>query len=405
MDDKPRDHAELLMLDFAIRTGIGSDQFPSKRYLWTDAFAVFNFLSLYRFTSDEKHLRHARRLIDLVHETLGRHHPDDTREGWISGLGEEEGRAHPTRAGLRIGKPLVERTPDDPYEMRLEWERDGQYFHYLTKWMHALQCMHRVTQEQRYLTWAVELAQAAASGFLRETPSGQPYLCWKMSIDLTRPLVSSMGQLDPLDGYCSYEQLLTDAADPESVADLRLAADQMRSMCRDMTWLTDDELGIGGTLTSAADLVSLLASGALSQDELSERVLDDGARSLERYEKNNALGRNAESRLAFRELGMAIGLRSVGPLTERINQRRDRFREPDLLLSRVERIKSNLELADRILRFWVDETNQSARTWTEHHDINEVMLATAMIDGDELLYSPAQIEMKTTAHQMTQRRE
>jgi len=199
MDDKPRDHAELLMLDFAIRTGIGSDQFPSKRYLWTDAFAVFNFLSLYRFTSDEKHLRHARRLIDLVHETLGRHHPDDTREGWISGLGEEEGRAHPTRAGLRIGKPLVERTPDDPYEMRLEWERDGQYFHYLTKWMHALQCMHRVTQEQRYLTWAVELAQAAASGFLRETPSGQPYLCWKMSIDLTRPLVSSMGQLDPLD--------------------------------------------------------------------------------------------------------------------------------------------------------------------------------------------------------------
>jgi len=35
---------------------------------------------------------------------------------------------------------------------------------------------------------------------------------WKMSIDLTRALVPSMGQHDPLDGYISNLQLRTTAA-------------------------------------------------------------------------------------------------------------------------------------------------------------------------------------------------
>ncbi len=30
---------------------------------------------------------------------------------------------------------------------------------------------------------------------------------WKMSIDLTRPLVSSMGQHDPLDGFITYNEI------------------------------------------------------------------------------------------------------------------------------------------------------------------------------------------------------
>ena len=73
-----------------------------------------------------------------MHHVLGRHRDDDPRRGWISGLSEEEGERHPTRGGLRIGKPLNEREPDEPADSQLEWEQDGQYFHYLTKWMHAL---------------------------------------------------------------------------------------------------------------------------------------------------------------------------------------------------------------------------------------------------------------------------
>jgi hypothetical protein len=66
------------------------------------------------------------------------------------GLSEEEGHAHPTRGGLRIGKPLAERSPDEPIDERREWDRNGQYFHYLTKWMHALDQVARSTGQPMF---------------------------------------------------------------------------------------------------------------------------------------------------------------------------------------------------------------------------------------------------------------
>ena len=54
-----------LMRRFAQRTGLTSDR-PLERYLWTDAFAVCNFLGL-----GETEL--ALRLVNQVHHTLGRH--------------------------------------------------------------------------------------------------------------------------------------------------------------------------------------------------------------------------------------------------------------------------------------------------------------------------------------------
>jgi hypothetical protein len=84
-----------LMLRFADRTGLTSDA-PPVRYLWTDAFAVCNFLGLGRTDL-------AQHLVDQVHHTLGRHRDDDRRSGWISGLAGHEAEAHPTAGGLRIG--------------------------------------------------------------------------------------------------------------------------------------------------------------------------------------------------------------------------------------------------------------------------------------------------------------
>src|SRR5438132_1416877 len=127
---EPHDEAARLMAAFAERTGVGSAR-PQQRYLWTDAFAVCNFLGLGRPDL-------ALSLVDGVHHTLGRHRPDDARRGWLSGLPEPEGEAHPTKGGLRIGKKLPERTASERYDDALEWDRDGQYFHYLTQWMHAL---------------------------------------------------------------------------------------------------------------------------------------------------------------------------------------------------------------------------------------------------------------------------
>ena len=109
--------------------------------------------------------------------------------GWISGLSETEGAKHPTSGGLRIGKPLPERRPEEPFDERLEWERDGQYFHYLTKWMHALDRATRATGQPLFAAWARELVQAAHRGFVYGTgPGGRRRMYWQrrcVSVTLT----------------------------------------------------------------------------------------------------------------------------------------------------------------------------------------------------------------------------
>ena len=83
--------------DFAglTRTDLGS---VPKRYLWTDAFAVCNYLGLFETTGDATYRELALRLIDQVHHTLGGHRGDEARTGWISGLSQRR-RATPDRRG------------------------------------------------------------------------------------------------------------------------------------------------------------------------------------------------------------------------------------------------------------------------------------------------------------------
>jgi hypothetical protein len=155
-----------IMTEFARETGLSPASNTPRHYLWTDAFAVCNFLGLYQETGGEEFKDLALQLVDQVHNTLGRHRGDDSRTGWISGLDEEQGRKHPTRGGLRIGKQLQERGPSVLFDETLEWDRDGQYYHYLTKWMHALNRVSRVTGDMKYNTWVVELAKTAHARFV-----------------------------------------------------------------------------------------------------------------------------------------------------------------------------------------------------------------------------------------------
>jgi hypothetical protein len=74
------DLAQTLMEEFADATGV-SRTAPPRRYLLTDAFAVCNFLGLYRKTGARHFLGLARNLIDQVHHLLGRHRPNDLKAG------------------------------------------------------------------------------------------------------------------------------------------------------------------------------------------------------------------------------------------------------------------------------------------------------------------------------------
>ena len=101
--DETTEYVRDIMLDFANMTGLEPARSHPRRYLWTDSFAVCNFLELYGRTGDGVYRDLALRLVDQVHYTLGRHREDDLRKGWISGLDEKEGEAasDPGRAADR----------------------------------------------------------------------------------------------------------------------------------------------------------------------------------------------------------------------------------------------------------------------------------------------------------------
>jgi len=57
-----------LMTEFADRTGLSQARKVPRRYLWTDAFAVCNFLELYRQTGNDEYKNTALLLVDLFLE-------------------------------------------------------------------------------------------------------------------------------------------------------------------------------------------------------------------------------------------------------------------------------------------------------------------------------------------------
>jgi hypothetical protein len=377
--------AARLMLRFSERTGVGSAR-PAQRYLWTDAFAVCNFLALERATGERRYLERALELVDQVHRVLGRHRSDDSRVGWISGLDEQEGASHPTCGGLRIGKELPERRPGERFDERLEWERDGQYFHYLTRWMHALDQVARSTREPRFNLWARELAVAAHRAFAYGPKGrGRRRMVWKMSADLSRPLVPSMGQHDPLDGFITCLELQATADRLAGAAEgpqLEEAMADFALLLEGVGWATRDPLGIGGLLVDASRLAQLIQREMSGGAELLEGMLVAALQGLSEYSRQGDFEQPAYRRLPFREIGLAIGLSGVELIRRSIAEASPDVADSFKLKSHLAVLTSHVARGDAIEAFWLSAEHQQARTWSEHRDINEVMLATRLLpDG------------------------
>ena len=367
----PEARARALLDRFAAATGLSSVSDP-RRYLWTDAFAVCTWSGL-------GEAGRAAALVDQVHRVLGRHRPDDDREGWISGLSEAEGAARPTAGGLRIGKPLPERGPDDGYDRRLEWERDGQYFHYLTQWMRALE---RVAAggAPRCHDWAVELGLVAFDRFAHGAGPAPDHLYWKMSIDLSGPVVPSMGQHDALDGYVALSAVRAaggggDRLGAAEAARLDRAIDALEEMVDRSGLATDDPLGTGSLLTSAWFLARVTRPDEPRRVRILERVLQAADRSLATVRRTRLFDLPPEQRLAFRELGLAIGLAAATRLAS--GEAFDGDPLPTVA-HRAEPLAGWGHLRSSIQELWLDPDSQAAPTWASHEDINTVMLATSL---------------------------
>jgi hypothetical protein len=359
--------------EFARDTALEGSAGTPRRYLWTDAFAVCTCLSLHARTGEDRWLERALRLVDQVHHVLGRHRSDGAVAGWLSGLPEDEGEQRPTAGGLRIGKALPERDPDEPYDPDLEWDRDGQYFHYLTKWMHALNRVAVATGESRYHRWAAELGSVAHARFTHGPPAARR-LVWKMSVDLSRVLVPATGHHDPLDGLITALTLQSSPArDPRSPG-LELEIAELELLCEGESWATHDELGIGGLLTDALRLAELVVAGRVEHAELLARVCEDAAISLGALRRRSPLGRPLEMRLPFRELGLAVGLHAV----ERLRDLAARGALPSSIAGLVAQLERDVPMAAALEQAWLDPAARRVPTWTEHRDINAVTLAASL---------------------------
>jgi hypothetical protein len=382
-------HVRDIMLNFASLTGLGTDDLHPRRYLWTDSFAVCNYLELFEATADKTYLDLALQLVKQVHDTLGRHREDDPRSGWISGLDEQEGKRHPTIGGLRIGKKLNERKASELPNEHLEWDQDGQYYHYLTKWMHALNCVSRTTADPTYTRWAAELAKTAHARFTYEPPQGdRKRMRWKMSIDLSYPLVSSMGQHDPLDGFVTYHEL--QAAEMRNYGkspplDLKIEIADMAEICQGIRLATDDPLGIGGLLFDSNRIAQLMAKGSLKDAALLERALDSALIGMESFIKSDSLLYPAEYRLAFRELGLSIGLSAIDKVQDVIVENPSSFGQRSHLIQLVEDLADCMSLREEIEQFWTIDKSRESNTWIEHQEINMVMLATSLAPDSFLM--------------------
>ena len=370
-----------IMSKFSYFTGLTSKN-ASRRYLWTDAFAVCNFLELYHRTGENQYKKLAFHLVDQVHHILGQHREDDQRTGWISGLSALEGEKHPTEGGLRIGKELNEREIGEPLDMRLEWDRDGQYYHYLTKWMRALNRMSQVTGDLTFNRWAIELAKTAHNAFTYVSPFGEKSMYWKMSIDLSRPLVSSMGQHDPLDGFIIYNQLQATALKAQELLDLKKEIADMVRICEGKDWTTYDPLGIGSLLCNAYEVAQLVFNGYWKKNTLIIDLLKSSKLGLEGYLKRKPMQLPSDCRLGFRELGLSLGLHVIESLKEMIIKKPDLFDNKKDLFSLIDNLLNYVPLIQEIEEFWINPAIRQTNSWIEHIDINMVMLATTLIpDG------------------------
>ncbi|KAI1777964.1 hypothetical protein F4818DRAFT_331237 [Hypoxylon cercidicola] len=269
------------------------------RYLWIDAFGVINFITLSCEKRDAHsrrlYLELARRLAETVHSVLGRKRDGSAR---LPGATDKE----PLKGGLRIGK-LDADGPDG----------DGQYHHYLTLWMFALNRLALATGEARWNDLAIQLAKAIHPHFITGK-GGQETMVWKISTDMRRALVDNKGNLDDVDGLVIF-QLLQDTASlfdeentdgAENPPPLDAEIEQYRRiMARHPKSLSGDPLDLDmGLWTCHLD-----RDAAWSRPLAGKGLVIARDRFLPAAQSPITASRREPYRLAFREFGACLGIK------------------------------------------------------------------------------------------------
>jgi hypothetical protein len=233
------------------------------RYLWTDAFGVVLLVSLYDELGEDKFLGEAEWVVGDVDRVLRR------------------------PRGIRIGE---------------EPDRDGQYFHYLAMWLYALAILGR--HVARYREMGIDIVHEIHDAFL---VPGRGVI-WKMQEDLSAPYPGyGLGALDAFDGYVSY-RMLGEAALSREIDDMRGLIDNTAA---DLV-ITQD-LGLGMMLWMTHFFPE--EPWARLQKTRCLKILD------RMWIGNSYFCREPnlpETKFAFTNYGVSVGLSSVDEMPERV---------------------------------------------------------------------------------------
>jgi len=154
--------------------------------------------------------------------------------------------------------------------------------------------------------------------------------------------------------------------------DLTATVKSLSNLCRSRDWSTSDPLGIGDLLFDACRFAQLPQRP--DDDGLVEAIENAYDTGIRAFVASQLLIRPVSQRLAFRELGLAIGLKAIPIIldpTKHAMKSDGNFPK-----------RSHLQyqsLADEIIRAWLHCTQSPDELWQAHEDINDVMLATALI--------------------------
>jgi hypothetical protein len=210
---------------------------------------------------------------------------------------------------------------------------------------------------------------------------------WKMSIDLSYPLVPSMGQHDPLDGFVTYNELklATKEFKELNIPELDNEISEMADICRGMSLVTNDPLGIGGLLFDATRVSQFIIKGNNDYNNLLELILNSALMGMGSFAGSNPLTMPPEYRLAFRELGLSIGLEGVKNIRKWYENDENKFNKDNSTHELIMSLREYISIGDAIENFWVQRENWQFESWKEHREINMVMLATSLTPTEFLM--------------------
>ena len=137
--------------------------------------------------------------------------------------------------------------------------------------------------------------------------------------------------------------------------------------------------GLGGLL-ALAWWTAWLGDRGRGDPELLEILLRDAAAGLSDFVRTAELDALAGWRLAFRELGLAVGLSAA----ERLAAAAGEGGEGSVPAGPADSLRDYLPLRREIEEYWLREEHRQASTWREHRDISRVALVTSLAPGGYL---------------------